>query len=335
MVPHHPPVTAVESAGKGRVHLLRPLLPAVRALRDGLSRLAGLRGRPAGAHPGVDRSAGLVAPLLQPLLAAAHEPGWPAARGLPAPRLPRRYGCGRTVVSSRAVPGLGIGQGPIRAEGGWLVSHPKDRPDYRPRRASAAEEKSDSLAASTAEHTEIGRCSIPKRSSSGSHLPAHLHLGPTPRADHPRHRRGNRTDSARGQPVLPPQSGRRLHHRQRPIEQRPGKMRNGQPGRDADLGVNGEVSGTDHPCGQLHLHVLDVGTRERRGDRPPDLRLQPNRLVRGDRPDRLMDRVADQRQRLDIDEHAVDDRSHQLLSLLAHFGRCSDQRWSRPPLRRQ
>src|SRR5260370_37753450 len=74
VVPDDPPVTAVEPAGEGRVHLLRPVLPAVRSVHARLGRLAGLGDRPASADPGMDRAAGLVAPLLELVLAASHEP---------------------------------------------------------------------------------------------------------------------------------------------------------------------------------------------------------------------------------------------------------------------
>src|SRR6202521_4015747 len=118
MVPYHPSLTQLEPAGKGRVHLLRLLLPAVRPLHAGLSRLASLGDRPARAHPRVDRAAWLVAPLLQPVRAAPHEPWWPAAGWLPAPRLPGRAGCGRPVFPPRALPGLGVGQRLVRTQGG-------------------------------------------------------------------------------------------------------------------------------------------------------------------------------------------------------------------------
>src|SRR6202022_5198115 len=146
MVLDHPPLTELEPAGKGRVHLLRLLLPAVCPLHAGLSRLAGLRDRPARAHPGVDRAAWLVTPLLQPLRASPHEPWWPATGGLPAPRLPGRSGCGRTVFPPRALPGLGVGQRLVRTQGRRVVSHAEDRPGHGPRRAPAAEEEHQPLA---------------------------------------------------------------------------------------------------------------------------------------------------------------------------------------------
>src|SRR6266851_2040138 len=163
MVPDHPAVTAVEPAGKSRVHLLRPVLSAVRVVHTGLSRLAGLGDRPPSADPRVDRTAGLVAPLFELVFAAPHEPGWAAARGLPTPRLPGRPRCGRAVIPARALPGLGIGQGPVRKAGGWMVSHAQDRPDHRSRRASPAEEESEPVAPSAAEHLGAGRRTAEQR----------------------------------------------------------------------------------------------------------------------------------------------------------------------------
>src|SRR3984893_18331772 len=161
MVLDHPPLTELEPAGKGRVHLLRLLLPAVCPVHAGLSRLAGIRDRPSRAHPGVDGAAWLVAPLLQPLRAAPHEPRWPATRGLPAPRLPGRSGCGRTVLPPRALPGLGVRQRPLRTEGGRLVSHDTHRPGHGPRRAPAAEKEPQPLAALNREQLARGRRTIP------------------------------------------------------------------------------------------------------------------------------------------------------------------------------
>src|SRR4029077_1541460 len=80
MVPDHPEVTPIEPVGKGRVRLLRPVLPAVRAFHVGLRRLADLGARPARTDSGMDRPPGLVPPVLEPLLLAPYEPGRPAAR---------------------------------------------------------------------------------------------------------------------------------------------------------------------------------------------------------------------------------------------------------------
>src|SRR5207244_72064 len=156
MVPHHPPVASIEPAGKSRIHLLRPVLPAVRAVHAGFGCLARLRGRPARPNPRVDGAPGVVASLLQPVRAAPYEPGWAAARGLPTPRLPGRPGCGRFVVPARALPGVGVGQGPLRTARGWLVPHAKDGPYHQSRRTPAAAEEPEPVAPSATNHTERG-----------------------------------------------------------------------------------------------------------------------------------------------------------------------------------
>src|ERR1700686_4429933 len=123
VVPDHPPFAAPEPDGKGRVHLLRDVLLAVRAVRAGLGRLADVRTRAARAYPRMERAARLVAPLLKPPFAAAHEPGRAAAGGLAAQGLLRRPRRGCPLVSARALPGLGVAKGPVRTAGGTLVSH--------------------------------------------------------------------------------------------------------------------------------------------------------------------------------------------------------------------
>src|SRR6266849_1602969 len=204
MVPDHPPVTAAEPAGKGRVHLLRPVLLAVSFVHTGLSRLADLGDCLASAYPRMDRTAGLVAPLFEPVLAAPDEPGWATARGLPAPRLPGRARSGRALLPARPLPGLGIGQGPVRKARGWLVSHAQDRPDHRSRRASPAEEESEPVAPSAAEHLGAGRRTAEQRPSIGPDISPHLHRGSDPGADDPRRWCGNRTHGGCLQRLLPP-----------------------------------------------------------------------------------------------------------------------------------
>src|SRR5437879_2073127 len=108
MVSHDPPFAAPEPDGKGRVRLLRYVLPAVRALHAGLGRLAGFRARAARAHPRMERAAWLVAPLLKPPLATAHAPGRPAALGLAAQSVPSGH-CGSCPpVSALTLPVLGM-----------------------------------------------------------------------------------------------------------------------------------------------------------------------------------------------------------------------------------
>src|ERR1700730_736209 len=111
VVPDHPPLAAPEPDGKGRVHLLRDVLPAVRAVRPGLGRVADVRARAASAYPRMERGAWLVAPLLKPPFAAAHELGRAAAGGLAAQGLLRRPRRRCPVISARPLPGLGIAEG--------------------------------------------------------------------------------------------------------------------------------------------------------------------------------------------------------------------------------
>src|SRR5438128_145645 len=151
VVSHHPPFAAPDPDGKGRVRLLRHVLPAVRALHAGLGRLAGFRARAARAHPRMERAAWLVASLLKPPLATAYEPGRPAARGLAAQGLRRRPWRRCPLVSARPIPGLGVAEGPVRTARRTLVSHTQDRTDHRSGRAPPTEEEPETVAASSAE----------------------------------------------------------------------------------------------------------------------------------------------------------------------------------------
>src|SRR6202162_6633139 len=76
VVPDDPPFAALEPDGKGRVHLLRHVLLAVRALHARLGRLACFRARSQGPHPRMKRAAWLVAPLFKTTL-----PPTPSPRG--------------------------------------------------------------------------------------------------------------------------------------------------------------------------------------------------------------------------------------------------------------
>src|SRR5260370_39007237 len=78
VVPDDPPFAAPEPDGKGRVHLLRHVLLAVRALHARLGRLACFRARTPGTHPRIGRAAWLVAPLLLTTLALTHEHARPS-----------------------------------------------------------------------------------------------------------------------------------------------------------------------------------------------------------------------------------------------------------------
>ncbi|TMD75145.1 MAG: glycosyltransferase family 2 protein, partial [Chloroflexi bacterium] len=118
-------------AGKARVHLLRPLLPAVGAVRGGHGLLDHRRFDPGSEAADVGRGLRLVAGGLKRPGAAAHEPLWGAAGGLAAPRRARPAFVHRPFLDPRPLPGLRLDEGDEREEGRRLGAHPQVRRGHR------------------------------------------------------------------------------------------------------------------------------------------------------------------------------------------------------------